>query len=368
MAGFLGLGQKAAGEGIAGQGDDVAGGQADGVRGADEIVIHIATEIGRIVRVDGRPQAGRQHALERVVLQSGHPAQAQIGQRADRQRHAAVGEPAGQGGVFQRPVAMIEPVDLQQVQRLDDIVRRPLLAGMGDPLEAQRPRRVEHPLEFRRRMAQFRTVQSDALDPVQPGPGHVQGVKGGRLGQVAQEAQDEFRTHPPVRLGLVERPGNAGHDGVEGNAAVRMALRIEEDLDMAHIVGPHPLEIGPGEIEEILFGHQHIHADIIDVEKVLQVGEIIGRPDLLDARVGDVQTIAPGQGKHQLGLQRAFQVQVKLGLGQGLDEADKIVGHGGTPRGLAPEFMLAATSARPAGASGCAAPAIPAGSWRWWRG
>ena len=52
-----------------------------------------------------------------------------------------------------------------------------------------------------------------------------------------------------------------------------VALRIEEHLDVADIVRVRALEIGPGEVVEILLGDQHRHALIIDVEKVLQVAE-----------------------------------------------------------------------------------------------
>ena len=50
-----------------------------------------------------------------------------------------------------------------------------------------------------------------------------------------------------------------------------MALRVEKHFDVPHIVGVRALEIGPGEIVEILFRDQHGHALIIDVEKILQV-------------------------------------------------------------------------------------------------
>ena len=33
-----------------------------------------------------------------------------------------------------------------------------------------------------------------------------------------------------------------------------VALRVEEHLDVAHVVGMHALEIGPGEVVEILLG------------------------------------------------------------------------------------------------------------------
>ena len=53
-------------------------------------------------------------------------------------------------------VAVVDAVDAQHVDRLPDIVGRPLLAGMGDQQEARVARAAEHVLELGRRMAVLR--------------------------------------------------------------------------------------------------------------------------------------------------------------------------------------------------------------------
>ena len=86
---------------------------------------------------------------------------------------------------------MIHPVDVQEVQRLVHIGGRAFLAGVGDALQAQRARTLEHALELGRRMADLRRVQTHARDPVQPWRGRVQRRERRRLVQVPQEAQDQ---------------------------------------------------------------------------------------------------------------------------------------------------------------------------------
>ena len=58
---------------------------------------------------------------------------------------------------------------------------------------------------------------------------------------MAQEAHDEPVADAIALLRGVQRLQNAGDRHIERNAALSMALRIEEDLDMADIVGRHAL-------------------------------------------------------------------------------------------------------------------------------
>ena len=81
--------------------------------------------------------------------------------------------------------------------------------------------------------------------------GHLQRLEGGLLGEVAQETQDQLRSQAPLGPSLVERAGDAVNNRGKGNAAIGMALRIEEDLDMADIVGGAAGEVCVGEVVEI---------------------------------------------------------------------------------------------------------------------
>ena len=59
------------------------------------------------------------------------------------------------------------------------------------------------------------------------------------------------------------------------------------------------------------------HARVVDVEERLQVGEHVGaRCTASDVGVRQRDAVAPGELEHQLGLERALDVEVQLGLGQ----------------------------------------------------
>ena len=88
---------------------------------------------------------------------------------------------------------------------------------------------------------------------------------------MAQKAHDQAGADAELVARLAAGARQAVHHRLERDAAAGVALRIEEHLDMAHIVGLGALEIGQGEVEEILLGDQHRHALIVDVEKVLQL-------------------------------------------------------------------------------------------------
>ena len=60
---------------------------------------------------------------------------------------------------------------------------------------------------------------------------------------------------------------------------------------------------------------QHAGAGVVDVEEALQVGEGVGRAQRLDAGVGQRHAVALRQREDQLGLERALDVDVQLGLG-----------------------------------------------------
>ncbi|PAV68560.1 hypothetical protein WR25_12060 [Diploscapter pachys] len=223
---------------------------------------------------------------------------------------------------------MIDPVHVEQVERLADVLRRPLFPGMRDQLQPLRAGGGEDARELFGRMADLGRIEAHRSDPVEPRRRLLQRRERLLLAQMAQEAHDQRAGHAMPRFRLRHRGEQPLDHLAKGNAARRVSLRIEHDLGMHHAVRGGPVEIGSGQIVKVGPRAQHVRPGIIDVEEILQVGKGIGRAHRLHRCIGDRDTVALGQREHQLGLQTALDVQVQLGLGQGGDE---ILGHSVTP-------------------------------------
>ena len=94
-----------------------------------------------------------------------------------------------------------------------------------------------------------------------------------------------------------------------------MRLGVEKNLGMHHVVCRRAGQVGVGHVVKIGLGAQHQRARMVDVKKVLQVVKHIGAAQRFDIRVRHGQAVALRQRKHQLRLQRAFNMDVQFGLG-----------------------------------------------------
>ena len=127
----------------------------------------------------------------------------------------------------------------------------------------------------------------------------------------------ERRSRLRFRIGL--RAGQARDHRLERDAARRVALRIEEELDIADILAGGLAEIVHRQVVEIRLGQQHRHALVVEVEEILQVGEGIGAAQRLDMSIGEADVVALGEREHQLRLQAALDMDVQLRLRQPRD-------------------------------------------------
>jgi hypothetical protein len=75
------------------------------------------------------------------------------------------------------------------------------------------------------------------------------------------------------------------------------------------------IHTGAGQVVEVLLGLEHQRARVVDVQKTLQVVKHVRASQRRHIRIRQMHTVAPCQCKHQLRLQRAFDVHVQLGLG-----------------------------------------------------
>src|ERR1700730_8662506 len=133
---------------------------------------------------------------------------------------------------------------------------------------------------------------------------------------MAKEAHDQACLYAELSPGIGNGGGEAFDHGRERDAAAGVALRIEEHLDVADVVGVGAREIGPGEVVEILLRDQYRHAAIVEVEEILQVAEPISLPHGVDPRIRQADAVAARQRKHQLRLQAALDVNVQLAFGE----------------------------------------------------
>src|SRR6516162_6016131 len=99
-----------------------------------------------------------------------------------------------------------------------------------------------------------------------------------------------------------------------------MPLRIEEHLEIADVRCARALEIGPGKVVEILLRAQYRHALIVDVEKILEPGEMIGTAQRVHRVIGETNAVSPRQGEEKLGLEAAFHMDMQLAFGQAVDQ------------------------------------------------
>jgi hypothetical protein len=94
----------------------------------------------------------------------------------------------------------------------------------------------------------------------------VQQVERGLLGAVPLRADDQAAADAGHRGEPAQHAlDHVGHRG----AALGEALRAEEDLGVHHVVGASPFQVGAGEVVEVLPGHQHPGAMVVQVQERL---------------------------------------------------------------------------------------------------
>ncbi len=96
----------------------------------------------------------------------------------------------------------------------------------------------------------------------------------------------------------------------ERDAAAGVALRVEEYLRVYDILGLTLLQVGPGQIVKILLRLQHRCRLIVEVQKRLQILEVIKSGQLLGRRIGKIDPVSLGQPEHHFRFQCAFDMQL----------------------------------------------------------
>ena len=79
-----------------------------------------------------------------------------------------------------------------------------------------------------------------------------------------------------------ESPQDAGDDGLKLDAAPGMALWIEEYLAMRHVLGSGLCQVRAGQVVKVRLFPQDVHAQVIKVQKLLQISKSVGCPKFRD--------------------------------------------------------------------------------------
>jgi len=84
---------------------------------------------------------------------------------------------------------------------------------------------------------------------------------------MSQKTQDEAEGDPKLCLTGLERFVDSVEHFGERNATVGVCLRIEENFDMAYVIGRSALEIRIRQVVEVLAPLKHGGAGVVDVEE-----------------------------------------------------------------------------------------------------
>src|SRR5215210_2985447 len=180
---------------------------------------------------------------------------------------------------------------------------------------------VEDGLELLRRVPHLRGVETDPDDPLPVRQRAVQGLHRFFGAEVSEETHYQGRGDakplPGVEHGVVYT-----HDHrLEGHPSAGVGLRIEEHLDTAHVLGGGFLQVGPGQIVEVLFMEEHLGSLVINVQEGLEVAEVVGPAHIFHGGVTEGDLVTFGEREHQLGLQGTLDMDVQLRLLHSLDKS-----------------------------------------------
>ena len=108
---FVLFADKACFDGVEGELGQFLPGDGVGLGDGEEVVGHVAAEIGGIVGVDGDAQALAQQLDDVVCLHVLEHLQFDVGEGADGQRHAGLGQFPDQGRVFHAAHTVVDALD-----------------------------------------------------------------------------------------------------------------------------------------------------------------------------------------------------------------------------------------------------------------
>src|SRR5216683_3232423 len=132
-----------------------------------------------------------------------------------------------------------------------------------------------------------------------------------RLGaEMPKETENEARRD----RAFAHRGADSVDDSLECDAATGVRLWIEEDFCVTDVVGGSAPQIGHRHVVEVALLAQDGGALVVDVEKRLQIGELIRAAQRVDRWISKPLAVSLRDLEHQLRLERSLDVNVQLGL------------------------------------------------------
>src|SRR5678815_2437275 len=127
-----------------------------------------------------------------MLMKVAYRSQAKVREGTHCQRHLRLPQALDECVVLERSVAMIEPLHPQQIERLAHVLRRTFLSSMRHEAQSACTRGGEYPRELGGGMTHLGRIESHAGQVFEPGLRVVERFQRIRLGQIAQEAQDQL--------------------------------------------------------------------------------------------------------------------------------------------------------------------------------
>ncbi|CDI67906.1 Putative uncharacterized protein [Bifidobacterium animalis subsp. animalis IM386] len=273
----------------------------------------IASEICGVIRVDRAYDPFMQESGNRMLAHVVYDLQPEVRQRAAGERNAVACDALEQLAVVLNVDAVVDALGVQQIERIADIRRRALLAGVRHAVPAKGPCPRELIDEFGRWVADFRRIEPDAEDLGFSRRRHVEDPVRRIDIHVAYDAQNQA-------TGDAEALAADHHslkEAVEHHVEIQtirayMHLRIEENLGVLDPIRVRPCEIGEHEILEVVLRLQRLHQRIVEIEERLQILEFILRPQVIDAPPRQCHPIAVRQRQRKLRFERSLDMQMQF--------------------------------------------------------
>ena len=150
--------------GIERQAAELTHGRAEAIGQRHKVGIHIAAKVGGIVRVDGDAEPLLQQPQHIVLGHIAEHLEPGVGEGADGERQPGIREIAQQLGIVCRTHSVIDTAYLKLVDRLPDVVGRPLFTRVGHHRQPQLAAFGKDLGKFSGRVAPLPGVKADAVN------------------------------------------------------------------------------------------------------------------------------------------------------------------------------------------------------------